>query len=343
MAHVTISEVAAKAGVSTATVSRVMNGVGNVNPELKQRVLRAVQRLDYHPNPTGRALRQQRTRIVSALMPDIKNPFFTEFTYALESALYGHQLHVSIGNTDESYEIERNYVASSIEQRSAGVVLAVVSDRSESPWQILDSGTPLVLIDRTVEDYEGWSVTVDNEEVGAIAARHLCEQGFRHPAVLTGSEKISSTRDRCRSFMRTAGELGMAVGNDHIVRTDTREQGAEDAVWKLLASSMIFDSIFATNGPLTSAAFRVLHEAGWTNQKAIGLIGVDDEFWTSLVTPGVTVIRQPVAEIGRISAQLIMDQIKGDGELVPAQVMLAPHLVPRGSTMFMTSGRGIAE
>ncbi|MBS5744950.1 LacI family DNA-binding transcriptional regulator [Cutibacterium avidum] len=333
MARVTISDVAAAAGVSTATVSRVINGIGNVNPGMRDRVSAAVNELHYRPNPTGRVLRQQRTDTVAVLMPDIKNPYFTEFTYFFESSVSAHNIQVSVGNTDESLVNEERYVASAIEQRSAGVVLAVASDRSEAPALIQEKGIPLVLFDRLVHGYTGASVSVDNRAAGAMAASHLFARGFQRPAVLTGSRRVSSTRTRADSFCDAAAKRGMVVDPELVVQTDTRELGAENAVWELIGSGKEFDCLFSTNGPLTMAAFRVLHEAGWTGYNRVGLIGVDDEFWTSLVTPRVTVIRQPVTEIGRMAAKLLIEQFGRGTAEGPRSVVLAPQLVVRESTM----------
>lgn len=328
---VTISDVAKHAGVSTATVSRVLNGVGAVDGELRARVETSVAELRYVRNYAGRALRRQRSEMVSVVVPDIKNAFFTELTYSLESVMSSRGIQLVVGNSDESSTRETDYVQSALEKQFSGVVLAAASDDSTAPAMLREAGMPLVLVDRMVSDFAGASVTIDNAVAGQLAAHHLAEAGFRRPAVLSSFKDISTTHQRARAFVETALSLGMEVPAEVVISADTREEGAEAAMWGLVGTEHDFDCVFACNGPLTAAAYRVLHSAGWIQNQRIGLLGVDNEMWTDLVTPSVTVIRQPVEEMGRVAAHLLMQQV--DREATNSDsVVLLPQLIVRAST-----------
>ena len=331
MGRPTIGDVAAAAGVSTATVSRFLNGVGTVDPELGARVEQAVQTLGYVRNPAGRALRRQRVDMVSAIVPDTRNDFFMGLTYGLESVLSDSGMQVVVGNTDESPARERVYAEAAVSNRFSGVVLAVASQDSEAPKILGNGGIPLVLVDRQVDGYMGPAVTADNTAIGEQAARHVHEMGYRRPAVLASSNRISTTRERAEAFCRTARELGLELPDDLVVSADSREVGAETAMWWLLGVQHDFDCVFATNGPLTAAAFRVLRTAGRLEEPRIGLVGVDDELWTDMVDPAVTVFRQPLEEMGRVAATLLMAQVKRS-PIEEESVVLLPELVIRDST-----------
>lgn len=331
MGRPTISDVASAAQVSTATVSRYLNGVSSVAPELRERVEAAVRELGYVRNPAGRALRRQRVDLVSVIVPDTKNAFYTGLTYGLESLLSDHGIQVVVGNTDESVERERLYAEAAARQGFSGVVMAVASQSSRAHAIVQDEGVPLVLVDRRVDGYHGPSVTADNRRVGQQAAEHLAERGYRRPAVLTSSNKISTTRERATGFRSAARSLGLDLPDELVVAADSREAGAEAAMWRLLGSGHRFDSLMATNGPLTAAAFRVLQVAGRMGDQACGLVGVDDELWTDMVTPAVTVFRQPVEEMGRVAATMLLAGMEGR-PLAESCVVLLPELIVRDST-----------
>ena len=332
MSRPTISDVAVAAQVSTATVSRHLNGVSTVAPELRERVEAAIRDLGYVRNPVGRALRRQRVDIVSLVVPDTKNAFYNGLAYGLESVLVDRGIQLVVGNTDETVSREQQYIAAAVSQRFSGAVLAVASQASTAYRMLEDEGIPLVLVDRRVEGYQGPSVVADNARVGELAAEYLWKQGFRRPAVMASSNDISTTGDRAKGFQQAAHRLGMELPPELVVAADPRESGAESALWWLLGSGRSFDAVFAANGPLTAATFRVLQAAGRMDTPGCGLVGVDDELWTDMVRPSVTVFRQPVEEMGRIAATMLLARLEGR-EIAEPHVTLLPQMVERESAL----------
>lgn len=325
---VTIRDVARTAGVSTATVSRVLNGATNVDPTLAEQVHRAVAETNFVPNSHGRALRRQESQTWAAIISDIENPFFTRMVSALESDAVRRGFSVMLCNSDEQMEREQTYIRAAVAQRMAGVVIAVASERDSDLSPLLVAKVPTVLVDRRLDGYVGDVIQTDNRLVGKLAAEHLVQRGFRRIACIALDSDISTTQDRLDGFREALDRSGRPV---RVERTNVRPGDGRDAMNTILETEPDIDAVFAVNGPLTAGAYRVLHERGISMPSDIALMGVDDNTWTQMVSPSVTVIRQPVTEMGRLAAELISSRSRGPHR-PPRHVVLKPQLVARGST-----------
>lgn len=328
---VTIQDVAREAGVSTATVSRVLNGASTVAPELAKRVREAATRTRYVPNSTGRALRRQVADVWAAIVTDVQNPFFTAMVTAFESVALRQGVSVMLFNTDEQLDRERLYLEAAVGHRIAGAVVAVASESESDLSPLLEARIPVVIVDRRLHDYGGDSILVDNVEAGRLAARHLMQHGFRRIACIAGPERVSTTEDRLSGFKAALAEAGRPLAPDLVVRANLRAEGGEVAVRNLLGSAAPPDVIFATNGPLTVGAYRGTSALGWQIPQQVGLLGVDDDQWTRMVSPQVSVIQQPVVEMGNLAGELLT--ARAIDKTAPAQaIVLRPTLLVRSST-----------
>jgi LacI family transcriptional regulator len=328
---VTIRDVAKSAGVSSATVSRVLNGVGSVAPDLADRVRAAAAETRYVPNSNGRALRRQVSDVWAAIVSDVQNPFFTGVVAAIERVALTSGFSVVLCNSDEQLTRERDYLGVAIAQQMAGVVIAVTSEVESDLAPLVSAGIPTVVVDRRVHDHVGDAVLVDNRLAGRLAADHLIEQGYRRLACITGPADVSTAEDRLAGFQERLADAGMPIRLDWIRRENLRAEGGEAAMRTLLASAERPDAVFTTNGPLTEGAYQVLQAEGMAIPGDLALIGVDDDHWTRMVSPQVTVIQQPVAEIGRLAGDLLADRAT-NGTREPRQIILTPALLPRAST-----------
>ncbi|PZF80875.1 LacI family DNA-binding transcriptional regulator [Jiangella anatolica] len=326
---VTISDVARAAGVSPATVSRVLNGVGTVAPELADRVRKAAADTRYVPNSNGRALRRRVSDVWAVIVSDVQNPFFTGVVAAIERVAVDRGFSVVLCNSDEQVARESEYLRLAAAQHLAGLVIAVASEVESDLRTAAD--IPAVVIDRRVHDHLGDSVMVDNRLAGRLAADHLLEQGFRRIACITGPSDVSTTEDRLAGFRARLSEAGAPIARKWIRRANLRAEGGEAALRAILRGGDLPDAVFATNGPLTEGAYQALQAEGIAIGAEVGLIGVDDDHWTRMVAPQVSVVQQPVAEIGRLAGELLANRAaRGPG---PAQqIVLTPTLLARGST-----------
>jgi LacI family transcriptional regulator len=330
--------VARAAGVSSATVSRVLNGSTTVSPARAQRVLDAVAELGYQPFGPARALRQQLTRVWAAIVADIENPFFTAMVRGIEDEARerGHRL--VLCNSDEDLEREAAYIDVAIAERMAGVVIAAASMTESAFDPLLERGIPVVAVDRLPERHRHDidSVVVDNGLGARLAIEHLVATGAQRIACITGPVQTSTAGERLAGYRAALAEAGRAVGDDDALvrRADFREAGGYAAARSLLDAPAADrpDALFVTNNLMTLGALRAVHEAGLRVPEDVALVGFDDASWTPFTSPALTVVAQPTYEIGQRAAELLATAGEvGDGD-ERRHLVLRPTLVVRQST-----------
>jgi LacI family transcriptional regulator len=326
-----IGDVARRAKVSPATVSRVLNGSGSVSADRVERVREAAAALGYTPSSAARALRQQRTRVWAAIVADIENPFFTAVVRGIEDAALAEGHRLVLGNSDEDLEKEAAYLDIAVAEQMAGVVIAVASARDSRLDALLERGIPVVAIDRRPRRHEDAvdSVLVDNEAGARQATTHLLEVGATRIACITGPARVSTAAERLSGYQRALRAHGVAVDADLVRRADFKEDGGYAATRTLLAGRRRPDALFVANNLMTLGALRAVDEAGLSVPEDLLLVGFDDAPWTTLVSPKLTVVAQPTHEIGRQAALLLAT---ASADLPARHVVLPPTLLVRGST-----------
>ncbi|UQN29342.1 LacI family DNA-binding transcriptional regulator [Brachybacterium kimchii] len=337
----TILDVASAAGVSTATVSRVVNGAQNVDKELSRRVRSAVRSTGYVPNAAGRSLRSGASAQVAVVTPDAENPYFTRVISEVERMARGQGYSVMVAHTEDDLEREREVFPQLVSRQIAGVILTVVDENLSDVTPLLAAGTPLVLVDRRVHGADVDLVVTDNLDAGRRGAQHLAEQGFRRPVVLTGPEGLTSTEDRVRGFLAEWSRVGASGGDaleaPRVIRGDLHLDSGREATQAVLAEGWA-DVVYATNNRMSAGAFeamRGLDRAGAADGAdgpgIPGLLATDDDLWTRLVTPSVSVVQQPIRATGRTAARLLGQRMQEPGE-DPSTILLHPRILEREST-----------
>ncbi len=323
MTTVTIKDVAREAGVSVATVSRVLNGIG-VDPAMAERVRASVTRLGYVPNNVGRALRRQQTNTWAVVVEEL-NAYIAGVVAAVEDAAESLGASVYLGITEYGTDRERRYLQTSLSHRVAGIIVARTTDTGA----FADAPVPVVMVDRSYPEFGHDSVTLDNPRVGELVADHLVEQGFRRIAAIGNGQPGTPMWHRLEGLRHRLQAHGLTIRPEDERAAPPTLAGGRAAAAEILAQPDPPEALFCTNGPTTHGAFLAL---GATGARGVALVGTDDEEWTSLTTPPLTVVRQPVVEIGRRAAALLQERIDGlQGE--PRQVVLEPELVVRESTL----------
>jgi LacI family transcriptional regulator len=331
----TIGDVARAAGVSAATVSRVLNGSATVSSERADRVRRAAEALRYQPSGPARALRRQRTTLWAAIVADIENPFFTSMIRGVEDVALRENHRLVLCNTDEDVDKEAAYIDVAIADRMAGVIIAVASTTRSSLDPLVDAGIPVVAVDRRPRNAAIDSVLVDNRLGARLATEHLLDGGARRVACITGPARLSNAATRLAGYRDALAERGHRVDRTLVRRADFRAEGGHRAACSLLDGPRPPDAIFVTNNLMTLGSLRALRERGCRVPDDVTLVGFDDAPWTALVSPPLSVVAQPTAEIGRQAAELLASA--GTGR--PARhVVLAPTLVVRESSRHCPTG-----
>ena len=329
----TIYEVAALAGVSPATVSRVVNGK-RVSEEKSALVRKAAADLNFTPNRTARTLRRQNSEVIALVLPDIENPYFTSMARGVEDAAQAAGYSVVLCNTDEDPAKEAKYLDIAISENMAGVILAPASDHSDLQ-HLIARGRPIVAVDRSTGfDIDG--VMMNNRQGGSSATTTLVEAGYRRIACITGPKDIETAKERAVGWLEVVREHSMFDQAEDYLRYSTfRVDGGRSALAELLALPEPPDAVVATNNLMGVGALQLLTETGLTPPK-FGVAVVGDLPFTTLSPNAVSVVRLPVRHMGVTAARMLIERINGDTqpsrtvvlryEVVPATALPVPAI-----------------
>jgi len=323
-------DVAALAGVSLKTVSRVVNDEPGVTAEVRGRVQQAASRLDYRPNLTASNLRRARgrTRTVGALLQDVSNSFSSSLLRSLEDGARERGFAVLAASLDEDADRERTLVADLVARRVDGLVLMPATERQDYLLAELRAGLPTVFVDRGPRGVEADSVTVDNASGARDATQHLLDHGHTRIAYLGDAVRIRTAADRLAGYRQGLQEAGVPIRED-LVRSGLRNaDAAQEEVRRLLELADPPTAIFAGRNTISIGAVRALREASLQHQ--VALVGFDDFPLADVLEPALTVIRQDVGRIGVSVGDLLFRRLDGDGA-EPRHVVLRPSLIARGS------------
>lgn len=303
-----------------------MNGAKNVDKDLARRVKAAVKSTGYVPNAVGRSLRIRNSSQIAVMIPDADNPYFTQVVGEVELTARSLGYSVMLCHTGNDLELEQSYLGQILARQMAGVI-AIPSDEGGSDFSLLtNAGIPLVLVDRRLRDLEVDCVATDNIDAGRQAALHLHANGYRRPACITGPDSLTATEDRVLGFVQAWSSAALDRITPAVHRGDHHFDSGSRAAQEILDLDRA-DCVFVTNNRMSAGAFKSLR--GITEAPA--LLATDDDLWTSLVTPSVSVIQQPIRETGRLAAQMLGNRILNPTE-PPRTSLLRSKVIEREST-----------
>lgn len=320
-----IKDVARVANVSTATVSRVLGG-HNVDGAMRDRVLAAVRSTGYRPNLAARRLRSRHTNTIGLIVADIRNPFFTAVSRTIEDLAYANGLRVILCNTDEDPERECMYLQLMQEERVTGVILAPTRQGLATVAKTKPDYR-MILIDRATAGIAHDCVVLDNAAMAGMLVEHLHARGFQRIIGLFGASS-STGEERRAGFEMAVQRLGLA---GEAVAVPHGDGEVARIVTDLLARPDRPEALIASNGVALMAVLRTLHGLGLSVPNDMALAGFDNEGWMDLVGGGLTVIEQPIEEIGRTAMAMLMDRLD-HADAALRKVVLAGRLVARGSS-----------
>lgn len=364
MARVRIKDVAELAGVSTATVSHVINGTRFVREETRQKVLSAIETLNYQPSALARGLATNSTQTVGLVISDIANPFFTAVARGVQDEIHQHGFHTIFCNTDEDPAREDEYLRLLSARQIDGLIIAPTGIHSERLIRMQESGIPIVLLDRGTPGIVAPLVGVDNEGGAYQATRYLLDLGHRRIAILVGIATISTQVMRFNGYRRALKEKGVPVDENMIVRADSRSYSnqfflpdtppppmfltnnqmtpaAYHALQRILGSPDLPSAIFITNNEMTVGALHALRERGLRCPEDISIVSFDDHDWAPIFSPPLTVVRQPTYELGQAAACLLMKMVKNEPYQMPSP--LPVEFIIRESCRSIQTGQAVRE
>lgn len=327
----TIKDVAKKAGVSSATVSRVLANKPHASAEVRKRVHAAVKDLNYRPNRVASSLRKQSSRVIGLVVSDIRNPFFTAIARAIEDTANEHEMSVFFCNTDENPAKETLYLNTLLDENVAGIIISPTSEVATDFTDLLNSNLPVVTIDRRIDGADIDSVVGANIFSANKLTAHLIDAGYKRIAAVIGLKNSTTGRERMLGYQQALEDNGLAFDPALACYVHPREVEGYEVVQKLLALPQRPDAILTGNSRLTIGAMNAIREAGLVVPDDIALAGFDETNWMKHIGPGITVISQSTHEIGQIAAQLLFDRMK-EPERSPREVVLKGSLIVRPSS-----------
>ncbi len=331
----TIRDVARLAGVSLATVSKIINNKGRVSPKLQQRVLRAMESLDYHPNQVARSLKVRHTKTIGMVIPDVTNPFFTAVIRGVENEARSQGYSLILCDSEEDPALEQSNLNTLFARRVDGVLLAPTS-----PYVAQDRVTrrrfPLVFFDRVSPGFTGSAVVTDNRGAAYDAARHLIGLGHRRLAIITGRLNLSNGLDRLEGFRDALQQTGLPLHDAYLQRGDFQLESGYCCTLKLFRLPVPPTAIFCCNNQMTLGLMRALGELGVHCPGRVSVLGFDDFEWAANFSPRLTTVAQPALEMGKQAVQMLLRKIesdrKGNGGEEEKIVVLKGELRVRDST-----------
>ncbi|ESQ85126.1 hypothetical protein AEAC466_05290 [Asticcacaulis sp. AC466] len=330
--NVTIKEIAKHAGVSVGSVSHVINGSAGVGPDIKARVERAIADLGYTPNPVARGLRQQRTRMIAMIIPDITNPYFPSVVRGAEDLAFEHGLQIVLCNTDNDPVKEAAYLRTMVSYSLSGLlIIPSVGDEQNHPLHDgRPSGIPTLCLDRKPMHWGGDVIVSDNAEGGRLVARHFLQSRHTRIAIIRGPDQFSNAFDRQQGFLSELTSSGLHTPDDYIEQGAFDIDGGRRAAQRLLSLSTPPTAIFASNDLMALDVLTALEARGLSCPNDVSVVGFDNLDVAAITRPGLTTVDQSGYTLGRAGLSRLLARMDAP-DLAPETLQLPVRLVHRGS------------
>ena len=331
----TLEEVARVAGVSRATVSRVVNGNPRVTSDVRRAVERAVERLGYVPNPAARSLVTRRSQSIGLVIAEpagrvFEDPFFPRLLRGIGAALSSRDLQLVLlmpQSSGEETRAERYLTAGHVD----GALLVSLHGNDPLPQSVARRGVPVVVGGRPPRGSQVSYVDVDNVQGARTAVEHLIAGGRRRIATIAGPQDMPPGEDRLTGYHAALAAAGIGADPKLESDGDFTQHGGAAAARRILAASPDLDAIFVASDLMAAGAVQVLRAAGRRIPDDVAVVGFDDSPITETMDPPLTSVRQPIEEMGREMVRLLVEQLADPGS-VPRTVILATQLMRRQSS-----------
>jgi DNA-binding LacI/PurR family transcriptional regulator len=307
-AHLPLSirDVAERARVSPATVSRVLNGGVNVRESKREQVLAAIRELGYRPNRVASNLRRQQTQTIGVVIPDIENPHFTQFVRAVEDAAYLRGYRVILCNTDGNGGKQRDYLDMLVGERVAGAIIVPTDPGAPEITEMINLGTWVVAYDRAVTDRRA-DVVLSADLVGArMGAQHLLDSGHTEVGFVGGLPGVETADQRLLGYQEALVAAGL---RPRVAHGDFRVDGGYKAARELMEDGAT--ALLVANNLMAAGAVRAIKDAGLRLASDVALVSFDDPLWAELIDPPLTTLAQPARAMADAAVNLLLSRLEG--------------------------------
>ncbi|MFE7132639.1 LacI family DNA-binding transcriptional regulator [Streptomyces sp. NPDC057638] len=323
-----IKDVASRAGVSPATVSRVLNDHPSVSPGARARVRAAVEALDYRPNAVARSLRTDQTRTLGLVISDVLNPYFTALARAVEEEARALGYSVIIGNADERPDLQDHHIRTLLDRRIDGLLVSPTDGGSPVMREVVRAGVPMVFVDRWLPEIDVPVVRADGRDAVRELVAHLHRLGHHRLAIIQGPASTTTGSERLTAFRCALRSLGLPLPEEYIGQGDFQAESGRLAMERFLALPRPPEAVFAADNLMALGAWDAIRAHGLSVPGDIALAAFDDIPWFTHTDPPVTAIAQPTEELGRAAVRALVERIDGTA---PRSVTFTARLVVRRS------------
>ncbi|SDT33170.1 transcriptional regulator, LacI family [Paenibacillaceae bacterium GAS479] len=330
---ITIYDIARVAGVSAMTVSRVINNTGRVSDKTRRRVRQVMEELHYVPNSNARSLVLQKTNILSLLITDIANPFYTTLARGAEDTAKRLGYRLLFGNSDEDYAKEKDYVEMILSTRVDGVLFAPAGDGSVAHLRQLEKHRiPFVLLDRDVPGIQADRIIGESREGARRLVEHLLHLGHSRIALINGSEDVSTARERHTGYREALKLNDLPYDEELVLHLNYREGAEKESLERLLALDKPPTAIFAANNIIALSVIQSLRGFGLSVPEDLSVVCFDDLGLASVLNPFLTVAAQPAYQFGALGMERLVDLIENGDSGGPRTIILPSELIVRSSS-----------
>lgn len=328
----TILDVAKLAGVSTATVSRVINTPDQVREATRSKVERAMQLCNYKYNALARGFATKQSKTIGLIIPTIRNSVFAESTRGVQDYADGQENQVILGNTYYSYEQEEKLIKTLLGNQVDGLIITTTNLKGAVLKSLVDEGIPFVLLYSTLKGGPMSAVGIDNYRGGYLATEHLVQLGHQRIGMVAGNFSMSDrSLHRWHGYKQCLKKYDIAYDKDLLAQTDYSLSGGKAAAQKLLSLDKPPTALFCSNDYLALGAMKGAREKGLRLPEDLSVVGFDDILIASHIVPELTTVYQPAYEMGKLGAKLLFELMKKESK--PVQLMLDSSLIVRASTI----------
>ncbi len=327
----TIEDVAKRANVSIATVSRVINNQGGVRKVTEERILNAINELGYIRSALARSMKRKETNTIGIIVPDIKNPFFPLVVAGIEQKAREKGYFTILSSTNESPNVEEDIVKIFIERGVDGVIITTANESGDHIKLLQDQHIPIVAIDRAIKKFDVDTVLVDNVSGSYHAIQHLILQGHKRIAIICGPLTTTPGSERLLGYKKALEEYNLPIDESLIIQGDFMEGSGYKATQELYDLKDRPTAIFSSNNLMTIGCMKALMDIEWKLGEEVSFIGFDDVDIATFMKPRLSVVSRPMNTLGEMAFQFLYERMQNKENLPKREYLLSPVLKIRES------------
>lgn len=324
----TLADIAKIAGVGVMSVSRVVNGTRRVSPEVERKVRAAVAKIGYEPNEAARILKGTKSSVIGLIVPDLADPFFSTCCNVIQRASWSAGYMTVIAASDHREDHERRVTEVMLQRRVAGMIVVPIGTRNDHFAIAQKAGVPLVAFDRPLDQVHSDTLVVDNCAASARATRHLIDHGHKNILCIADDERIHTKTERVAGYLKAMKDARLTP---HISIVGSLMGSVAEQLSASLNSPVAPTAIFAASNIVGLEVLSFLQQKRIKIPQRIALVCFDDFSAATLVSPSVTVVQQPVVEMGQRAANVLLERLDGRLTSGPKRIELATQLLIRKS------------